>query len=288
MNILLIDTYPHIKKISFSSNDIVQKWINEYMKNYPQLLELQIRCHNNDISILKAMASKLLKYSIRREEEITKAWRNIYPAIPVVTERAQKIFTNLPNKIYIIIYVGSGCGAGWATEYNGEYAILLGLEMIVYHNWTSHEDIEGLVAHELCHIIHMYLRNMNAREFEKLEEQPCFLLYSEGFAMKCEHILTNRMWRIADKNDWVDYCVKNKDVLAKEYLESFEKGLSTIKFWSSWQGIDGYTQTGYYLGYEFIEYLMREYSLSLEEIAKIGTDHIRRLVIEFLKAIRST
>jgi len=287
MYVIIMDTYPDFKRIIYDAkalkNDIVGLWLNKYMRRYDELVNLQLKCHG-DMDTLVNMASKLIKPLFNNLWKLDYAWRNIYKAIPIVLERLVKLQKDFPD-VNIVIYVGSGCGAGWATMYNGKYSVLLGLEMIIYHNWTNITDLSGLLAHELCHILHMYLRGLEVREFEKLEDEPWFLLYSEGFAMKCEHIITNRMWRIADKDDWIDYCEKNKNRLAREYLETIEKGYPTLKFYSSWHDINGYTQTGYYLGQELIEYLMKEHGLSLEKIARMNLDNILRNVIEFLRKL---
>lgn len=46
----------------------------------------------------------------------------------ICTKASKKI--GLDFSITLVIYVGIGCGAGWATTYNRQPAILLGLENI--------------------------------------------------------------------------------------------------------------------------------------------------------------
>jgi hypothetical protein len=285
MFITLMDTYLDFKKVVHEARmlekDVVDLWLNNYMGSHEELLNLHLKCHGS-FDKLVTMANRFVRPLLDNVWKLDFTWRNIYGAVPVVLEKLFTLRKNFPD-INIVIYVGSGCGAGWATTYNGKYSVLLGLEMMIYHKWSGITDVSGLLAHELCHILHMFLRGMSAEEFEKLENEPYFLLYSEGYAMKCEHAITNRMWRVADKDGWVNYCEKNKDRLARDYLETIEKGYPTTRFYSSWEDVNGYTQTGYYLGHEYIEYIMREYGLTLEEIAKMKLDKIQKSVIEFLQ-----
>lgn len=55
-----------------------------------------------------------------------------------------------------------------------------------------------------------------------------------------------------------------------------------MELYSSWYGINGYTQTRRCLGHEYIGYLMGGHGLGLEEIARMSLDDIRRNVVEFL------
>lgn len=87
--------------------------------------------------------------------------------------------------VNIVVYVGGRRGVERAIMYRDRYSVLLGLETMIYHNWTSIDDISGLLARELRHVLHMYLRGVGAREREKLEEGSWPLLRNEVFAMKC-------------------------------------------------------------------------------------------------------
>lgn len=82
------------------------------------------------------------------------------------------------------IYVGLGCGAGWATDYDGKPAILFGLENIAEEDWQTQATLAGLFAHELGHLIHFNWRKQAGLADG---EGPWWQLYTEGFAQQCEH-----------------------------------------------------------------------------------------------------
>jgi len=282
--IRLIDTYPDFRRTvgSLGSRDVAEVWLKYYMRKYEELLRLQVKCHGSLGNAVKT-ARKLLKPLVKSLDALDKAWENSYRAIPMISKRFSRLW-RLPD-VSIVLYVGSGCGAGWATEYEGTYSILLGLEMVINHGWESLEDLSGLIAHELCHILHMQLRGLKPDEFEALEGDPLFLLYSEGFAMKCEHLVTGRLWRIASEGDWLGFCESERGRLAKSYLEVARRGGPLTKFYGSWGGVEGYTQTGYYLGHEYIEYLLTTKFGSIEDVARMELGEIRSSAMEFLKAL---
>jgi len=288
---MIIDTYPHFKKCwkrnkAKSPDTLLDLWENEYMSRYPELFRLQVKNYENLKvdwrNVAKERVFSRLPNLLRLLE---KAWCNLHDVIPSAYEKFRN-FWRCDLRIIFVIYVGIGCGAGWATTYSGHYAVLLGLESIAELRWISKRDLEGLVLHELSHIAHMALRGISPKEFEELEEDPLFLLYSEGFATRCEHlILDEEIWRIAPDESWLKWCRENLSFLASEYLERVEHGKPVNEFFGSWLSIRGKSQTGYYLGHEFIRSL--ENQMSVEEIATMSLKHIRDSVKEFLKSITS-
>jgi hypothetical protein len=99
--------------------------------------------------------------------------------------------------IVFVIYVGIGCGAGWAATYDGQPAVLLGLENVAEEKWHAKSKLKGLTSHEVGHLVHMKWRT-EWETFEKNEEDPMFRLYSEGFAGKCEHLILGKgTWHMA-------------------------------------------------------------------------------------------
>lgn len=149
--------------------------------------------------------------------------------------------------VSIVIYVGIGCGAGWVTEYKGKSAVLLGLESIADLKWHTKDKLEGLILHELCHIIHVILRRLSFKEFEMLEKDPLFLLYSEDFAQRYERLILNKeLWRCAHDENWLEWCIKNEHLLAKEFLKKVKNKEKANEFFGSWLEILGKSRTGYF------------------------------------------
>jgi hypothetical protein len=181
--------------------------------------------------------------------------------------------------------VGIGCGAGWATQYKGCPACLLGLENLAECKWHTKKKLQGLLAHELGHLAHMKKRE-EWKTFEKNEEDPFFQLYSEGFAQRYGHvILGKQIWHQAQDEEWIPWCELNKGWLAKEFLERTEKRKSIGDFFGSWFEIQGKRETGYFLGYMFIRHLEKTYSLG--EIALLSPEKIRKLAVNYLESISS-
>ncbi len=284
----VIDTYDDFRAClnSISGKDV--KSIHEaweaYMSKYPELLKLQLESYEGLGVDWRSLAEervfpKLPDLLPLMEE----AYHNLEAVIPRAYGRL-RAFWGLDPDVLFVIYVGIGCGAGWATEYAGHYAVLLGLESIAELGWHDPGSLEGLVLHELSHIVHMYLRGETPREFEEAEKDPLFLLYSEGFAMRCEHLmLGEERWRIASHSSWLELCRKNAPLLAAEYLRRVREGLPVNDFYGSWLSVQGISQVGYYLGHEVVRLLERE--LSLRELATLGLDEIKARVREVLKHI---
>lgn len=202
----------------------LQLWETSYMQKYPELLQKQIRdyeearCNWRRIAVQKVF-SKLGDYLPVMQElrvQLPRICGSVY-------EQAVRAL-GLDFAITFVIYVGIGCGAGWATHYQGAPACLLGLEKIAELGWHSWERVQELVAHEIGHLAHMEWRN-GAEEFERQEKDPLFLLYSEGFAKRCEyHTLGEGVWSQAANEDWLPWCRKHTAWLAREYLRRADQG----------------------------------------------------------------
>lgn len=217
---------------------------------------------------------------------------NRYP----LTLRARNNFTRICKLIYakavenlkldfnilFVVYVGIGCGAGWATMYDGQPAVLLGLENIAEGKWHTKKKLAGLISHEIGRLVHMKWRN-EWKAFEDAEEEPIFRLYSEGFAQRCEHlILDGETWHMAQGKGWVSWCQQNESWLAKEFLRRIKAGDSVNDFFGSWFAIRGKTQTGYFLGHGFVRHLERRYGLTKTALLDVG--EIKRFGIHYLKS----
>jgi len=197
------------------------------MPKYPELLELQIQCYSEIGLNWKEIARKMIFNKIDGLYPLMeKAWINAREISSPTYNRFLR-FWKREIDVLIVIYVGIGCGAGWATEYKKKPTVLLGLENIAELKWHTKDKLEGLILHELCHIIHVILRGISFKEFETLEEDPLFLLYSEGFAQRCEHLILNKeLWRYAQDEKWLEWCIQNENLLAKEFLRKVKNGES--------------------------------------------------------------
>lgn len=285
----ILDTYQDFlaywMRASFKNlNEQIKLWQNSYMKKYSELLNKQVQNYEEENMDWREVAKKIFPKLPQRFQLLRKARDNILSVCEPIYAKASKML-KLDFDIFFVIYVGVGCGAGWATTYNGQPAVLLGLENIAEEKWHTKNKLEGLISHEIGHLAHMKWRN-EWKKFEKAEQDPLFQLYSEGFAQRCEHkILERETWHMAQDKEWLVWCEQNKSWLAKEFLKRLEKQVSVNDFFGSWFNIQGRKQTGYFLGYAFIRELEKTYGL--REIALLNVEKVRVLGIQYLKSISS-
>ena len=173
-----------------SVDEQIELWQTYYMGKYPELLTKQVQSYEVDNIDWRKIAQKIFPSLRHRFQLMQRARENILSTCRWAHARASEKL-GLDFDIVFVIYVGVGCGAGWATKYGEQPAVLLGLENIAEQKWHVKNKLKGLVAHEIGHLAHMKWRN-EWETFEKSEQDPLFLLYSEGFAQRCEHVI---LWK---------------------------------------------------------------------------------------------
>jgi len=283
----IVDTYPDFLTYWLHArfknlNEQIKLWQTSYMKKYPELLNKQIQNYEEENMDWQEVAKKIFPNLLQHFELMRRARDNILGICKSIYAKASEKL-KLDFDVTFVIYVGIGCGAGWATMYNGQPAVLLGLENIAEQKWHTKNKLEGLTSHEIGHLTHMKWRN-EWETFEKAEQDPLFRLYSEGFAQRCEHlILRKETWHMAQDKEWLFWCEQHKGWLAREFLKKLEKQASVNDFFGSWFNIQGKAQTGYFLGHTLIRELGKTYSL--REIALFNVEKVRRLGIRYLKSI---
>lgn len=263
---MLIDTFSSFLKHWDGSID---SWI-EYIKQYPELFE-KIRWDYERYKMdWREFLGVLSKRSV---DELKLAHRALLNALPKVERKIREYFE--VKDYNIVIYVGLENGAGWVTEFMRKPSILFGLEAIAELNW--YDKLEGLIAHEFGHLVHWLLRGEN---IEKLEDEQMFWLYTEGFAQRVEDLIIGRPWHFEEEG-WFEWCEENEALLKQEFLRRIKEKEPLNPFFGSWYVLFGKQFLGYYLGYKFIRWLEREYSL--EEIAKLEKEKIKSKILEFLR-----
>jgi hypothetical protein len=287
----IIDTFDQFLSYWSSAHSIpmtqqIERWQTSYMAKYPKLLEKQVLDYESQgldwREIAKEKVFPKLSESLPLMQE---ARENLLAVCGPIYERALQVL-GFDFKIVFVIYVGLGCGAGWATRYESHPACLFGLENIAESGWHTHDRLQGLVAHEIGHLAHMAWRG-EWDSFAEAEQDPFFQLYSEGFAQRCEHlILGDETWHQAQDESWLPWCKQHKGWLAREYLRRIGKGkFDSIRrdfFGGPWFDIQGKRQTGYFLGHEFIRWLEREDSL--REIAIYSFEDVRERAAQYLQS----
>ena len=136
------------------TNTQIRLWQASYMKKYPELLSKQTKVYEEAGVNWQEIAKKLFPLILQRLSLMRKARDNILVVgNRICTKASEKLELNF--NITLVIYVGIGCGAGWATTYNREPAILLGLENIAEEKWHTKNKIKALLSHEIGHLVHM-------------------------------------------------------------------------------------------------------------------------------------
>ena len=169
--------------------------------------------------------------------------------------------------VTIILYLGLCNGAGWATTLDGQKVVLLGIEKIIELDWCDRESLTTLIYHELGHIWHHINGNLYCKE-NGIEAKSLWQLYQEGIAMYCEQTLCDDFnYYHQDKNGWLKWCMENEISIKNEYLRRVESSESTQDFFGDWCSYLGYSDVGYFLGCQYIKYLLKKYTIN--EIANI-------------------
>jgi hypothetical protein len=269
----LIDTYPAFLEFWTEAcrqtiEQQIEGWASKYMAQWPELYDKQVQDYQSEgLDWRQVARERIFPFLKEQETDIRAAHGYLLKSCEPICQVAQKKFGYLVPLI-AVIYVGIGSGAGWATTYQNSPALLFGLENIAGEGWSKPEAIEGLIAHELGHLVHFHWR---AQAGKVIGSGPWWQLYEEGFAERCEHILLGEdSWHMASGagyQGWLEWCRENKSWLAAEFSRRAGSGEDIRPFFGSWFNLRGRKQTGYFLGHELVKKL--EDHKTLEEIAVI-------------------
>lgn len=282
-SIKIIDTFPQFLELwpslsNLETEQMIDGWDRQYISNWPDLRQMQIEDYMTEGFDWRQIArEKVFPYLHGRLPAMIVAHDSLLDSCVDLFHRAQARL-GFETDIIMVIYVGIGCGAGWVTTYRNNQAILFGLENIAECGYESPPIIDGLIAHEIGHVAHFHQRSINNLP---LGTGPWWQLYSEGFAQRCEHLtLGYDLWHMKVSNqgqNWLTWCRRNKASLAAEFIDRVNSNEPVNDFFGSWYDIDGYSETGYFLGHEIIVEMNAELPLSkvaLLEGPEYGTKEI--------------
>jgi hypothetical protein len=235
----LIDTFPAFlafwTRVSRKPlDDRIDLWASEYMSAWPELLAKQIEDYaSQDLDWRQVARAKVFPHFARRLPAMQVAHQNLLKACESIHARAQKAL-GFDDPVTFVIYVGIGCGAGWETTFGDSPAVLFGLENIAECGWEDPESIQGLVAHELGHLVHYAWR---LRGGKPTSSGPWWQLYEEGFAQECESriLATDGVHQAGSgrEQDWLSWCRENRGWLAREFLRRVDTGQEIKDFFGS-------------------------------------------------------
>ncbi len=264
-------------------SDQIESWATEYMALWPELLDKQIEDYSaQNLNWREIACEKVFPYLDERLPAMHEAHQNLLELAEPLYSRAQQALA-FESKAIFVIYVGIGCGAGWATTFRGSPAILFGLENIAECGWSDQEAITGLVAHEIGHLVHHHWR---AQHRKAMESGPWWQLYEEGFAQYCEKLIVGSdTWHQAnsDSDDWLEWCQSRKGWLAAEFTRTVDAGKPVSAFFGSWLEIRGKSETGYFLGCEAINELEKRFSLKEIALLENVEIHLRPVLEQMME-----
>lgn len=189
---------------------------------------------------------------------------------------SKEFFGDIDIDVYFI--VGLCNGAGWVTLVSGRPSIVLGVEKFVELRWHQYESMKSIISHEIGHAVHFNYRNNWEEEYSDMKLKSCFQLYSEGFAQYCQTMAVNN--EVARGRDWEIWCQTNEEIIKAEYLHRLDNAISTQDFFGDWCKVFDHSDLGYYLGLQFIRYLLK--SKSLQEVAIIPIGEVEKELRQFL------
>jgi len=266
---MVIDTFPKFLELWGRICDLpvqaqVEHWAS-CMAGWPEVLTLLTQDYTAQGLDWREIAERLVFPSLaQRLPHMKIAHRHLLELCDPVHAAARERL-GLDCEIVFFIYVGIGCGAGWATRYDDTPAVLLGLENIAEEGWHERETLTGLLAHEIGHLALYHWRASPPGA------GPWWELYDEGFAMECERIITGGdEWHLtrSEPAGWQDWCRENIGLLAAEFLKRANTGGDTRPFFGSWFEFHGYRYCGYFLGHQLIAQLAKS-GKTLKEIAAL-------------------
>ena len=256
MKYSLMDAFPAFLKFWETGKNMpleaqIEGW-RITLADFPELLQKQIDTYALDgMNWRTAACEHVFPFLEERLPDMRKAHRLLPTVLSEVAKRAQPVL-DCDLDILCVIYVGIGCGAGWATHYANQPAVLFGLENIAECGWANADSLSGLAAHEMGHLAHSTWREKAGLANGS---GPWWMLYSEGFAQRCEqHILGQESWHMngGSAPDWLAACRENETRLAMLFLQAVEEAQPINHFFGSWYRVEGLAQTGYYLGREIL------------------------------------
>lgn len=242
----------------------IEKWTRYADLVYPGLA---LKCKND--SEVYSFSTDVLPIIVQTTKDWTRLQRlaELFKEIEEELSNSVHILFDYEPDVLIILYLGLCNGAGWATKIGEQRVVLLGAEKILELSWDNKAKMQGLIYHELGHIWHEY-EGASGFTYQSASERAMQQLYREGIAMVCEQILCSDMTYYHQGEKWAVWCEENIGRIKKEYFRRIENQESVREFYGDWNHYEGFSDVGYYLGAQFICYLMKYYSL--KEIATLS------------------
>jgi len=280
----LIDTFDAIKRLGAAvgrdPGQLLPLW-EAYIESYGGELKGKLKKDSAGYDFEREVRPILLSALTEKFPAVEQAHESLLACFADVTRRFEISFGS-SDGVEVWFYLGLCSGAGWATSLSGRDAVLLGAEKIAELSWGGQETLRSLLCHELCHVAHFRFRRRVTERADDKNRDPVWHLYAEGFATRFEQLLSGRDGGYRqDRDGWLSWCRENHRRLCAEYLARMRTGRSCGDFFGDWNRMFGRSDTGYYLGCEFIRTLQE--SLTAEQIARMPLGEAEQRLDEYLR-----
>jgi hypothetical protein len=285
----LLDTFPAFERFWLNVESLpvsaqIERWETDYMAPWPELLSKQREVYRRArVSWWRIARTRIFPKIPARLDRLRRLHSNLRRELPGAWRRTRTALS-VDFEVLFVIYVGLGCGAGWATRLGGKPAVLFGLENAADMTAGRRGEWPGSVPHEVAHLVHEEWRRRGGIGGLESSRGPYWQLYEEGFATECERtIATPAAFRLrTGKAGWLAWCETNRAGLARDFLRDVRARRSVRRFFGSWYNIQGFSECGYYLGGEVVRKLKESYRLN--EIACWSGREVRQHIHPILRA----
>jgi len=261
--------------------EMFQGWLMDYISNYPELLIAEVNYRRGLTQLRNIMIKEVLPKLDLMIHDIIEAWMLILQNLEAVYSLAAEVLPSHLDPIFAI-YVASGWRRDWIASILGKPAVFIDLGGLAEVNWVSEDKIRGMLAFNLGTLYHA-LRRGGVEKFRKLEADPFFRLYSEGFAQLTEHLILNLEFSHVLTEGSVKKFEQKIPEIAVEYLTRAEKG-DVEDFYSPKNEIHGVKFAAAYLGHLFSKTLGEE-EIDLEELAGLPEPDVERFSKNLLREL---
>lgn len=242
-------------------------------ESFREKIEADVRGYD-----FEAQIRLVLEAALAEPPELEAAHASFLQAAEGLAEKLAEMLPGMPD-VDVVFYLGLCNGAGWATAFRGKRTVLIGVEKVLELSWGGAKDMEALLYHELGHIWHE-ARLGGWPEMQTQAERSLFQLYREGIAMRCEQLLCgDDAFYHQDRGDWLRWCRENHAAITAEFDRRMAAGENTQDFFGDWCAWRGHSDTGYYLGCEFVKHLMKR--LPLSEAATLSIPEVAAAFSEY-------
>ncbi len=280
----IIDTYSSVRTAYDSSGFSFERWKRYIDTALPGLCSKLVSDAKNAIGTGEFSEDdylSVLNLPASESDLLEAAHGSFLKATENLDDKIKKCFGRSPD-VTVAFYLGLCNGAGWATEYRGKTAILLGIEKILELNWCGVDDMRALIYHELGHAYQKQYGILN-RDFEKAEDSFLWQLFTEGIAMCFEQTIVGDpgYWR-QDKNGWKEWCENRFEQIKKDFSSDLKTMTpSTQRYFGDWVSYNGRGDVGYYLGGRFVRFILS--SCDFDEIIGFDIEKVREMFGKFLR-----